>query len=60
MGAIVAMRNDPGLAAYYKRKVEEGKPKLSVINAIRAKLIHRVFAVLRKGEPYNPNLLAMS
>ena len=60
MGAIVAMRNDPGLAAYYKRKVEQGKPKLSVINAIRAKLIHRVFAVLRKGEPYNPNLLQMS
>lgn len=60
MSALVAVRNDKGLAAYYKRKVDEGKPKLLVLNAVRAKLIHRVFAVLRKGEPYNPNFLAMS
>lgn len=52
MSAIVAVRNDTGLAAYYRRKVDEGKPKLLVLNAVRAKLIHRVFAVLRKGEPY--------
>lgn len=50
----------PGLANYYKRKVDEGKPKLLVLNAVRAKLIHRVFAVIKKGEPYNPNLLVMS
>lgn len=60
MSAVVAVRNDAGLAAYYKRKVDEGKPKLLVLNAVRAKLIHRVFAVLRKGEPYNTNLLQMS
>ena len=60
MSAVVAVRNDTGLAAYYKRKVDEGKPKLLVLNAVRAKLIHRVFAVLRKGEPYNTNLLQMS
>lgn len=60
MSALVAVRNDPGLANYYKRKVDEGKPKLLVLNAVRAKLIHRVFAVIKKGEPYNPNLLVMS
>ena len=60
MSAIVAVRIDTGLAAYYKRKVDEGKPKLLVLNAVRAKLIHRVFAVLRKGEPYNTNLLHVS
>ena len=60
MSAVVAVRNDAGLATYYKRKVDEGKPKLLVLNAVRAKLIHRVFAVLRKGEPYNTNLLQMS
>lgn len=60
LAALVAVRNDQGLAAYYKRKVDEGKPKLLVINAVRAKLIHRVFAVIRKGQPYNPNHLAMS
>ncbi len=60
MAAIVAVRNDQGLMAYYKRKLAEGKPRLIVLNAVRAKLIHRVFAVIRKGQPYNPNLLAMS
>lgn len=60
MAALGAVQRDPGLSAYYKRKVDEGKPKLLVLNAVRAKLIHRIFAVIRKGEPYNPNLLAMS
>ena len=36
------------LKVYYKRKVEEGKNKMTVINAIRAKLVARVFAVIRK------------
>lgn len=60
MAALGAVQRDPSLAAYYKRKVEDGKPKLLVLNAVRAKLLHRIFAVIRKGEPYNPNLLAMS
>lgn len=60
MAALGAVQRDPSLSAYYKRKVEEGKPKLLVLNAVRAKLLHRVFAVIRRGEPYNPNLLAMS
>lgn len=47
--ALSAIRNDKELSAYFKRKVEEGKNKMSVINAVRNKLIHRVFAVLREG-----------
>lgn len=45
---------------YYKRKVAEGKHKLLVFNAMRNKLIHRVFAVLKRGTPYIPKPLAMS
>lgn len=45
---------------YYKRKVAEGKHKLLVFNAMRNKLIHRVFAVLKRGTPYVPKPLAMS
>jgi len=48
MGAICAMK----LKQYYKKRIEEGKPKMSVINIIRNKLIARVFAVIKRGTPY--------
>jgi transposase len=47
MCALVAIKFNDELKAYYERKVKEGKNKMSVINAIRNKLIHRVFAVVR-------------
>ncbi|WP_340152280.1 hypothetical protein [uncultured Marivirga sp.] len=34
------------------RKVEEGKGKMSAINAVRNKLLHRVVAVVKRGTPY--------
>lgn len=37
---------------YYLRKVEEGKSKMSVINAVRAKLITRIFAVVKQERKY--------
>ena len=43
------------LKVYYKRKVEEGKNKMTGINAIRAKLVARVFAVIRKNDIYSIN-----
>jgi transposase len=45
--ALSAIKNDKEIKAYYERKVEEGKNKMCVINAVRNKLIHRVFAVIR-------------
>lgn len=41
------------LQMYYQRKVAEGKNKMLVLNAIRNKLIHRVYAVVKLGEKYN-------
>jgi len=52
MGAINAIRYDRELNAYYQRKVKEGKNKLSVINAVRNKLIARVFATVNRGSPF--------
>ena len=40
------------LGAYYKRKVAEGKNAMSVLNAIRNKVIRRVCAVIQRGTPY--------
>jgi len=42
-----AIRFDTELKLYYNRKKAEGKNKMSVINAVRNKLVHRVFAITR-------------
>lgn len=53
LGAISAIRVKGELREYYQRKVGEGKTKMSVINAVRNKLIHRVYAVVKRGEKYD-------
>ncbi|WP_421877351.1 IS110 family transposase [Marinoscillum sp.] len=46
--------SSPGeLRDYYDRKVKAGKNKMLVLNAIRNKLIHRVFACVRDGRIYD-------
>ena len=52
MAAICAVRFDKDLKEKYEQKVAEGKPKMSVINIIRAKLIERVFAVVKRQAKY--------
>lgn len=53
--AMSAIQNDPELKTYFERKVKEGKNKMCVINAVRNKLLHRVFAVLRDERMYEDN-----
>ncbi len=43
------------LQDYYQRKVEEGKNKMSIINAVRNKIIHRIFACVREKRKYEKN-----
>lgn len=43
---------DPEIKAYYNRKIEEGKNEMSVINAVRNKMLSRIFAVVSRGTPY--------
>lgn len=46
--------SSPGeLREYYERKISDGKNKMAVLNAIRNKLIHRVFACVRDGRKYD-------
>lgn len=42
------------LKEYYLRKVEEGKNKMTVINALRAKIVARMFSVIKRNEFYKP------
>lgn len=53
--ALSAIQNDKELHLYFERKVMEGKNKMSVINAVRNKLVHRVYAVLRDERLYEEN-----
>jgi transposase len=52
MCALVAIRHDKSIKAYYERKVDEGKAKMLVINNVRYKLLARVFAVVNRGTPF--------
>ena len=40
------------LQDYYRRKVAEGKNKMAVMNAVRNKIIHRMFACVRDNRKY--------
>lgn len=50
--ALSATQFDQQIRRYYVRKLEEGKHKASIVNAVRFKLISRCFAVIRRGQPY--------
>jgi transposase len=51
--AVNAIRFDPEIRAYYKRRAEvDKKPKMSIINAIRNKLIKRVFACVHQNREF--------
>jgi len=52
MSAISAIQHDKELKRYYEKRVEEGKPKMVVLNIIRNKLVSRVFATINRGTPY--------
>ncbi len=55
MAALAVISKQGELGDYYHRKVEKGKNKMSVINAVRNKIIHRVFACVRDNRKYEKN-----
>ena len=55
---MAAIRAKGELQDYYHRKVKEGKNKMLVLNAVRNKLIHRVYAVVARGEKYDKNYVS--
>lgn len=52
MSAISAVRSDKELKMYYEQRVNEGKPKMVVINIIRNKIVSRIFSTVKRGTPY--------
>lgn len=55
MAAVSATRYVPDIKQYYERKIAEGKHKMTIINAIRNKLIQRIMAIVKRGTPYKEN-----
>ena len=55
MAAMVAIAYNDDLKVYYQRKLQENKNKMSIINAVRNKLIGRVFACVKQNRPYQKN-----
>ena len=58
MCALSAITSDPELKQYFKRKVEEGKSKMLVINNVRNKLVHRVCACIKNDKMYERREIA--
>lgn len=56
LAALSSIRLKNDLALYFQRKVLEGKNKMSVLNAIRNKIIHRVYALIKNNSVYENNL----
>ena len=50
--AMTAAIHDPQMKAYKERKIEQGKHKMIVYNAIASKLVNRIFAVALREEPF--------
>lgn len=54
MCAISSVGNNKEMKIYYKRKVDEGKNKMLVLNAIRNKILARVFSCVKNKRMYEP------
>jgi transposase len=50
--ALNSRKSDQQMAQYYQRKTQEGKNPMSVINAMKNKLLLRVFSTVKRGTPY--------
>jgi transposase len=55
MCALSDLRVEGELRTYYLRKIAEGKNKMSVINALRNKIIQRIFACVKNKVLYDRN-----
>jgi len=54
--ALTAIHYYPEFKQYYDRKKKEGKHSMSILNAIRNKIVLRVVAVVNNQRPYVQNL----
>lgn len=52
LAASTAIQFDAELKAYYERRINEGKNKMYTLNAVKNKLVARIFSVVKRESPY--------
>jgi transposase len=52
LASMSSIQHNAEMKKYFERKVSEGKSKMSVINAVRNKLLNRIVAVINRRTPY--------
>lgn len=57
MCALVAIKYSKEFKGYVERKKAEGKHMMSIINAVRNKLVLRAYSVVSNGKPYEESML---
>jgi transposase len=50
--AFIARQKNPELKAYFEKKTGEGKHYFSALCAVERKLVHLIYAVWRRGTPF--------
>lgn len=55
LAAMTAVKHCDDIRLFYERKLAEGKNKMSILNAVRNKLISRVFACIKGKRMYQKN-----
>lgn len=57
LAALKAIQLKGKFKDYYQRKVGEGKNKMAVLNAVRNKIIHTVFALVKHEQKYDESYI---
>ena len=55
MLSVLAVRMVPRYREYFERRVREGKAKMHILVAVGRKLLSALYAILKRGVPYDPN-----
>ena len=54
MGSTTLTKTDTPFGHWYRKKISEGKNPMSVLNALRNKMLITAFACVKSGKPYSP------
>jgi transposase len=53
MPALVAVRHDPHLCAFYEHLLARGKTKMQALVATMRKLLHAIFGMFKHDQPFD-------
>jgi transposase len=57
MAAVASLKHNPEMRTLYHRKCSQGKTKKQAIICVAKKLLQVMLAMLKSGEPYNPQMV---